>query len=99
MKISLLKVNVTSPNGQQLEITTLGAINQALDKAGPQGLSVADFRARTKLDRAIEALAPEATELILSDVDYATLQKAVEQINWVGRSPVLNTLMSELFTD
>jgi hypothetical protein len=95
-KISLKKAKVDLQNGNSGDITTLELINKALDGAPAEGLSVADFRARAKVDITLNKLAPDAEELILNDADFATVQKSFESVRFISRHDVIKTLMAEL---
>lgn len=100
--IKLEKGFVSLPGGQTVEATTLDIINKALDNAPEGGLSVADFRARARLDRTIDAMGaqtPEVTELVVDDKDFETIQKAIEPIKWATRSPLVKNLIFTLFIE
>lgn len=80
--------------------TTIQVINSALDSSDPsQGLTVADFRARARVDRKLDAIAEGQESLELTDEEFATIKKAVESSKWVIRTSVLKDLISELFPE
>ena len=81
------------------KVTTLDLINSALDAPVASGLSVADFRARNKVDKALDKLTPESTELYLSDADYETLKSAVEGLRFNNRQSIVKSFIEDLFPE
>jgi hypothetical protein len=86
--IKIEKGFLRGPRGN-VPATTLTLINHVLDYGGEKGISIKEILDRTRIDRAIESLEPDATELKLSDKLFDVLKKATSQVIWAARSPLI----------
>lgn len=95
--IKIEKGLVYANNGSRIEASTLQLISQSLDSGTPEGLTIKDFRDRAKIDRIVDALPKDATEVVFPDELYETLKTAVLSVRWFARTKLVSDFV--LFFD
>ena len=76
--------------------STLDIINAALNSPTKDGLSVEVILARGRVDRVLEALPADATQLEVNDAQYATIQAAAKGLLFSGRSVIVKTFVEDI---
>jgi hypothetical protein len=93
MKTIKLEKGSVVTNGVTNEMSSLELINLSLDSPPEKGLTLSDFKKRSRLDEVLKALPEGATELVLEDYDYKTLQQCIQLMAWNSRSSIIFNLL------